>query len=160
MKQQRKYINMAKNEKAAQNFIGEMNKTAEELFKIRKALQPREEKFEELKKNFEIETRELYAKENELKQQLIEKLNTIGLKSIKVQSGDSVSMVKTRRLEILNDQALLKWAIANELANPDKTRIKIQLETMVKEGQEMPAFAKLTEVDSIRLNMPTVKAKK
>ena len=151
---------MAKNEKAAQNFIGEMNSRAEELFKVRKSLQPREEQFEEMKKKFDEDTRELYAKENELKQSLIETLNVIGLKSIKVQSGDSISMIKTRRLEILNDKSLLKWAIDNQLANPDKVKIKTQLETMVKNGETMPDFVTLKEVDSIRLNLPTVKAQK
>lgn len=151
---------MAKNQKAAQDFIGEMNKRAEELFKVRKALQPREEQFEAMKQQFEADTKDLYAKETELKLGLIESLNTIGLKSIKVQSGDSVSMVKTRRLTILNDSKLLDWAIENKLASPDKTRIKIQLETMVKEGKKMPDFAELTEVDSIRLTMPTAKVQK
>jgi len=151
---------MAKNEKAAQNFIGEMNKKAEELFNVRKSLQPREEQFEALKQKFEEDTRELYAKESELKLALIENLNMIGLKSIKVKSGDSVSMVKTRRLEILDDKALLKWAIERQLATPDKMKIKIALESMVKEGKETPDFARLTEVDSIRLTMPTAKAKK
>lgn len=151
---------MAKNEKAAQNFIGEMNKIAEELFNVRKALQPREEQFEEMKRKFEEDTQELYAKESELKSKLIEDLNMIGLRSIKVKSGDSISMVKTRKLDIIEPKALMDWAIKKQLASLDRIKIKAELESMVKAGQKMPEFVSLKEVDTIKLNMPTIKAKK
>lgn len=144
---------MAKNQKAAANFMAEMHKKSEELYKVRQLLNTREEEF---KKN----TEEWYEKEKTIKAELLDSLKTLGLTSIKVSSGDSFCITKRKSVDVLDDQLFTKWAISEHLVIPDKLKIKAKVESLVKGGTELPTFMKLVEFDSISVRKAKEKEEK
>lgn len=126
----------------AANFMAGLHSKSEELYKVRMWLNDREE-------NFKKETEAMYAKEAELKAQLLGNLNTLGLKSVKVKSGDSFYITKSSGVEVLNETLLVDWAIKNKIAKPDSKMLKEKLKSMIKKGEEIPTFVKFYEKDSI-----------
>lgn len=129
---------------AVKSFMAEMNDTAESLYKVRSELNNREEKFKK-------ETDEMYNLEALLKSQLLEKMKAVGMKSVKVESGDSWIISKKPAVEILNEAEFTVWAIKNKLIMPDKTKIKNKLQTMVKNNEELPLCVEFTNNDSISI---------
>lgn len=138
---------------AALAFIAELKPRAEELWDIRNSLRMREEKYK-------IETDSLFKREAELKQQLMEGMKAAGQTSIKVQSGDTVSITVAKALEVSSEIQLLRFAIDNKFVSPRKDMVITYLKNLAKEGKELPSFARLVERESISVKKPTPKVEK
>lgn len=138
MKKQNKKTEQAK------SFFDEMNKLAEELYAVRMNLRTREEKFD-------AETKTLYDEEALLKKELIERLKSVNLSSVKVSNGDAWYISKRPGVVVLNEALFNRWALENRLAKPDLDLVKARLKTMVKEGKELPSMVEFIVQDTISI---------
>lgn len=129
---------------SARSFMDDMNKLAEELYSVRQSLNTREEEFKK-------KTDDLYTKEAELKAILLEQLKAVGLKSVKVASGDSWFISNRPSVEILKESEFTAWAIEQNLVKPDSERIKQKLKDIVAHGGELPSSVRLVDRDSISI---------
>lgn len=129
---------------SAKDFMKGMNELAEELHKVRIDLNTREERFEK-------ETSENYAKEALLKSQLLERLKAVGLKSVKVSSGDSWFISNRPSVEILQEKTFNAWAEEKGWVKPDSENIKQNLKIMIDRGMELPSCVRLVDRDSISI---------
>ena len=121
-----------------------MKKKAELLYLTRQSLGSIEERFKE-------ETDSLYKHEAELKAELLEDLKTVGLKSIKVASGDSFFISNRPGVEVKNEIAFNAWAIKEKLVKPDTERIKAFLKGLVDRKVKLPPCVEFTNRDSISI---------
>lgn len=129
---------------SAKAFMQEMNDLAEELYKVRSDLSTREERFAK-------ETDENYAKEALLKAQLLERLKAVGLKSVKVSSGDSWFISNRPSVEVLQEHNFNAWAVEQNLVKPDTDKIKAKLKAMVEKNETLPPSVRLVDRDSISI---------
>lgn len=126
---------------AAANYIQKMNERAEELSKVRAEIRVREEKWKE-------ETDHLFARERELKESLLDDLQSIGLSSVKVASGESYFISKTHDFEIKNPLQYDSWARDQRCVRIDKLLVKQRLNAALKKG-ELPEFVQPVERETI-----------
>lgn len=134
--------------------MGDLSTKAERLYKVRKALVTREERFKK-------ETETLFAEEAALKADVLDGLKSVNLASVRVRSGDTFFITKRKSFAITNPISMQKWAMKNRLVVPDKDLVKQKLKKLV-ELNKLPDFAELTEVDtiSVRHKEPEGKKKK
>ena len=84
-------------------------------------------------------------------QELLEDLKTVGLKSIKVASGDSFFISNRPGVEVKNEIAFNAWAIKEKLVKPDTERIKAFLKGLVDRKVKLPPCVEFTNRDSISI---------
>lgn len=129
---------------AAKSFVKEMNDMAEELYQVRVSLNTQEERFKR-------ETDDLYNKEAFIKAQLLERLKAVGLKSVKVSSGDSWFISKKIGVSVLNELSFNAWATKNKLVKPDIEKAKDFLKKMIENKKELPPCVEFVDKDSISI---------
>lgn len=127
---------------AAASFMKDLKDKAEKLYSVRRELNTREEAYK-------LQTDHLFQEEAKLKAEILEGMNAIGTKSIKVDSGDSFYVSKSHGVEITNERAAIEWATAHRLVNVDKTLMKAKLKSMAEKGEQLPEGFKLYERDTI-----------
>lgn len=137
---------MAKGQKAAANFVAEMNARAERLAEVRGKLREREEQYK-------ADTDAWFAEERQLKEQLLADLKTIGLKSIKTTSGESYVISTTHAYEARNPLELERWATEQRLVRVDRELIKSKLRTLDRAGQ-LPEFITVIDKETISIRKP------
>ena len=114
--------------------IEKLTRQAEDLYAVRKQITEREEEV----KN---ELQELKDKRDTLQNNLIKELDDIGLKSIKVATGDSFALASRKGYRITNEIAATKWAIDNRAVKIDQTI----LARKIKESGDTPKWAEPIE---------------
>lgn len=131
-------------------YIADMNGRAEELHRVRGELQTREERYKQ-------ETDDLFKREAELREQLLEDLKVIGLKSIKVVAGDSYFISK--RIKYLAKSVIHfeSWARENNLVKIDNEMVKTYLWRVESHGEQLPDFIEKVESDSISVRKAPAK---
>lgn len=125
----------------------EVQPKAERLAEVRALLDDREERFKK-------ETDELYQEEANLKALLLGKLKEAGMTQVKVKNGNTVGIIPSKRIEVLNEAAALVWAAKNMLVSINKTLVKSKLNDMMKANEPLPEFVRLEEGESISIKKP------
>lgn len=129
----------------------EVQPKAERLAEVRSLLDTREERFK-------VETNDLYEEEKVLKELLLGKLKEAGMTSVKVKNGNTVAIIPSKRVEILNEPLALKWAAEHMLVSFNKTLMKSKLNEMMDNKYPLPAFVRLEEGESVSIKKPKPKA--
>jgi hypothetical protein len=129
----------------------EVQPKAERLAEVRGLLDDREERFKK-------ETDELYHEEALLKSLLIGKLKESGLTQVKVKNGNTVAIIPSKRIEVLDEAQALVWSAKNMLVSINKTLVKSKLNEMMKANEPLPDFLRLEEGESISVKKPKPKA--
>lgn len=132
------------NANAAAGFMKELHDKAEKLRETRAWLSKREEQFKK-------DTEEHFALEASLKGELLQGLKVLGLKSVKVSTGESVIISTRKSFAFSNEIAMTKWAQENNLVRPDKELMKQKLTGLLSEGEKLPKFVEVVESESISL---------
>ena len=123
-----------------------MNSRAEELYKVRAELGTREEEYKQ-------KTDTLFAREAELRSQILEDLRTIGLKSIKVMAGDSYFISKREKYLPKDLVKFDRWARENNLVTVNNEMVKTHLGRM----ETLPDFIEKVESESISVRKASTK---
>jgi hypothetical protein len=129
----------------------EVQPKAERLAEVRGLLDDREERFKK-------ETDELYHEEALLKSLLIGKLKESGLTQVKVKNGNTVAIIPSKRIEVLDEARALVWSAQNMLVSINKTLVKTKLNAMMEANEPLPDFLRLEEGESISVKKPKPKA--
>lgn len=111
------------------NIVQKIQSKAQELYEIRKKIVEIEEQHKQDLKGLKIQ-RDL------LQSELIDQMTDTGLKSLKVESGDTFSVGTRKGIAVTSEPHALKWAMDNRCVSINKTLLAQKL----KEVEEMPSF--------------------
>ena len=125
----------------------EVQPKAERLAEVRSLLDDREERFKK-------ETDDLYQEEALLKALLLGKLKEAGMTQVKVKNGNTVGIIPSKRIEVLDETMALVWAAKNMLVSINKTLVKSKLNEMMKANEPLPEFVRLEEGESVSVKKP------
>lgn len=131
-------------------YISDMNGRAEELHRVRMDLKTREERYKQ-------ETDDLFKRESELREQLLEDLKVIGLKSIKVAAGDAYFISKRTKYLAKSVIHFESWARENNLVKIDNDMVKTYLGRVESHGEQLPDFIERVESESISVRKSSAK---
>lgn len=137
---------MAKKKLSAREEVNLMNQIAERLSAVRRLINNHEERFKQ-------ETDELYREEKQLREDILLGLKTMGLSSVRTESGESYFIAHTYDFEITDPLAYEVWARENRCVSIDKRLAKQRLLALSKEDQ-VPAFANPVPRDTINVRSP------
>ena len=126
------------------NILQEIKAIGDQLSAIRKEVASKEEAFE-------LEIGSMKQLRDSLQAKLLELLSENGLKTIKVDSGDSYSLSTKKGVNITDQDKAIRWALDNYAFKPDMKLI----ETLLKSKTELPEGFEFVEKKFISVRKAT-----
>ena len=131
--------------------IDNLMELARDLYHIRKEIDQYEEAFKEMQD-------ERKARKEALQEKLLASFHKVGITSIKVPEGDTVTLAKRKGIEIFSEAHALEWARNNRCVNIDRRLMAQKLKDATSEQMQLVGMRMIeNEYISVRAPKPAKK---